>query len=120
MRNVKINKNELLGIVRENKEKHTAAFTEAVEDYKAAALKIAADNLKLAKTGDLDRIAQIKALPLKPVSYADSYGRAIRMLELSVDDVIELEDDVFNQLVLDEWHWKTAFVASSALYKSFN
>jgi hypothetical protein len=39
-------------------------------------------------------------------------------LELSVEDTIEVEEDVFNQLVLDEWAWKNAFVASGALYKS--
>ena len=40
------------------------------------------------------------------------------MLELSVEDTIELEDDIFNQLVLDEWTWKHQFVASASLYKS--
>jgi hypothetical protein len=40
------------------------------------------------------------------------------MLELSVEDTIELEEDVFNQLVLDEWTWKNAFVASNSLYKT--
>lgn len=119
MRSVKINKNELLTIVRENKEKHIKDFNESVEDFKKAALKIAEENLVLAQTGDVDKIAKIKRLPEKPTSYEDSYSRAIRMLELSVEDVIELEETIFNQLVLDEWHWKTSFVASSALYKTF-
>ena len=119
MRSVKMNKLELLDIVRQNKEKHVAEFAESVEDFKKAVLKITADNVKLAKTGDLEKIASIKSVPHRPTSYEDNYTRAIRMLELSVDDTIELEDDVFNQLVLDEWHWKNQFVASNALYKSF-
>jgi hypothetical protein len=40
------------------------------------------------------------------------------MLELSVDEVLEVEEDVFNQLVLDEWGWKHNFAATSAMYKS--
>jgi hypothetical protein len=40
------------------------------------------------------------------------------MLELSVEKEIEVEEDVFNQLVLDEWHWKNQFIASASLYKT--
>ena len=118
MRDVKINKAELLGIVRANKEKHIKEFNEAVEDYKKAAVKISIENLKLAETTDLDQIARIRSLPSKPVSYEDSYTRAIRMLELSVEEVIEIEEHVFNQLVLDEWQWKQNFAVTSALYKT--
>jgi hypothetical protein len=118
MRDVKMNKGELLSIVRENKEKHIKEFNEAVEDYKTAALKVAEDNLALAQSGDVDKIAKIKGMPQKPNSFEDSYTRAIRMLELSVDEFIEVEEHIFNQLVLDEWTWKQNFVASSALYKT--
>jgi len=118
MRSVKINKVELLDIVRKNQKKHIKDFEESVKDYKKAAIKVAKEHVELAKTGELDQIAKIKAMPQRPTSYEDSYNRAIRMLELSVDDVIELEEDIFNQLVLDEWTWKHQFVASGALYKS--
>ena len=118
MRSVKVQKSELLEIVRKNQIKHVKEFEEAVKDYKKAAIKVAKEHVDLAKSGDLDQIAKIKAMPQRPFSYEDSYNRAIRMLELSVEDVIELEEDIFNQLVLDEWTWKHAFVASGALYKS--
>jgi len=118
MNAVKINRLELLTIVRENKEKHIAAFVESVEDYKKAAVKIAEANLALAQSGDLDKIAKVQGQPGKPTSYESAYTRAIRMLELSVDEVIEVEEDVFNQLVLDEWAWKHNFTATGALYKS--
>lgn len=118
MRSVKVEKNELLGIVRDNKKKHVKEFDESVKDYKKAAVKVAKEHVDLAKSGDLDQIARIKAMPARPTSYEKDYDRAIRMLELSVESTIELEEDIFNQLVLDEWHWKHQFVASSALYKS--
>lgn len=118
MRTVKLNKTELLDIVRANKEKHIKEYLEAVADYKIAAVKLAKANLKLANTADLEKISEMKAVPSAPISYEDSYSRAIRMLELSVEDVIELEETIFNQLVLDEWTWKRSFVASGALYKT--
>ncbi len=51
MRSVKINKAELLKIVRENKEKHIKEYAESVEDFKAGVLKLTTANLKLAKSG---------------------------------------------------------------------
>ena len=118
MRSVKVEKAELLDIVRKNQKKHVKDFEESVKDYKKAAIKVAKEHVDLAKSGDLEQIAKIRAMPAKPTSYEKEYDRAIRMLELSVDDTIELEDEIFNQLVLDEWSWKHAFVASGALYKS--
>jgi antitoxin component of RelBE/YafQ-DinJ toxin-antitoxin module len=118
MHAVKVDRKKLLKIVTENKEKHIKEYNESVEDYKKAALKIAEANIELVKTGDLDQIARVKAMPTKPSSYENNYTRAIRMLELSVEKEIDVEEDVFNQLVLDEWAWKNAFVASASLYKS--
>lgn len=117
MNAIKMNRLELLKIVQENKIKHIAEFNEAVEDYKKQVLLIAGANFKLAKTADLGKFKNIKAHPSAPVSYEDSYKRAIRMLELSVEEIIEVEEDVFNQLVLDEWSWKRGFVASTMSYK---
>jgi hypothetical protein len=118
MHAVKVDRKKLLKIVTENKEKHIKDFNESVEDYKAATLKIAEANLELVKTGELDQIAKTKPMPGKPVSYESNYTRAIRMLELSVEKEIDVEEDVFNQLVLDEWAWKNQFIASASLYKS--
>ena len=118
MRNVKLNKVELLDIVRKNKDKHVADYKESVQDYCAAALKIAQANLKLAKTGEMSKIGDMQDMPREPSSYEASYTRAIRMLELSVDEVIELDETTFNQLVLDEWQWKQTFTQTSMLYKS--
>lgn len=118
MRSVKLNRAELLKIVRENQIKHITEYAEAVNDYKALVLKIANENLELANTGDLTKIKDSKNLPVAPHSYENDYSRAIRMLELSVEDVIELDDTIFNQLVLDEWHWKQSFLVSNSTYKT--
>lgn len=118
MNAIKMNRLALLEIVKANKEKHVAEFVEAIADYKVAVLQLAQANLKLVKTGDLVHIEKVKTQPRGPVSYEKDYGRAIRMLELSVEEIIEVEEDVFNQLVLDEWSWKHSFMASNTLYKT--
>lgn len=119
MKAVNIERQELLSIVNANKVKHVEEYNESVRDYKKAALQIAKDNFALVKTGKVEDIARVKSMPPRPSSYENEYNRAIRMLELSVDEVIAVEQDVFNQLVLDEWDWKRSFVTNSTLYKSF-
>ena len=118
MNSVKIDRDQLKTIVLENKQKHIAEYVEAVNDYKTAVLKIAKDNVKLAQTADMEKFKLIKTLPAAPQSYENDYNRAIRMLELSVETVIELEDEIFNQLVLDEWNWKYSFSLSNTTYKT--
>lgn len=120
MQPVKLNRYILIDTVKFNKEKHIKDYAESVEDYKAAIVELCSTNLKLAKTGDPEKIAKIRSMPTSPTSYEESYTRAIRMFEMSVDDIIELEEDDFNQLVLDEWSWKRSFTQSSVLYKSMS
>lgn len=119
MRSVKIEKFNLLNIVRENREKHIKDYNESVVDYKNAVLKVAKRNLELAETGNMESMNKFRAFPQKPTSYEQEYNRSIRMLELSVDDTIELDNTLFNQLVLDEWQWKSSFVSTSTLYKTY-
>lgn len=119
MRTVKVNKEELLSVVRTNKEKHITEYQEACEDYKALIVKVAQSNLKVAKTGDLTAIGnQFKSKPQAPVSYEAEYNRAIRMLEMSVEIELEIEAQVFNQLALDEWQWKQSFSLMASTYKA--
>lgn len=120
MRSVKLNKTELLGIVRENKSKHLRDYDEAVKDYKEAARNIVNYNVGKINEGTLESIAKCKTIPAPPKSYEDEYSRAIRMLELSVETEIDLDADVFNQLVLDEWNWKNQFALMASTYKSLN
>ena len=118
MNSIKMKRLELLGIVRNNKMVHVDAFNESVDDYKIVVLKTSKANVELAMKGDLDSFKLIKSIPAAPVSYENEYVRAIRMLELSIEDVIDVSEDVFNQLVLDEWSWKRGFIGTSMLYKS--
>lgn len=118
MKAIKMKRFELLELVNTNMVKHVADYNEAVEDFKSLVLTVAQANLKFAKTADLEQFKKIRPIPGYPVSYEDQYKRAARMLECSVDDVIEVEEDVFNQLVLDEWAWKRSFTTTNALYKA--
>ena len=118
MRTVNVHTQEILQIVRANADRHASDYAAAVVDYQAAAIKTARQNLRIARTGDIAKIARMSMMPSPPTSHASSYERAIRMLELSADATVEMDEQTFKQLVLDEWDWKGQFVASNSVYKS--
>lgn len=118
MKSVNLNRKQLLDIVIDNLAKHQAQYDEAVIDYKTAVLVLMENNIELARSQDLTQFTKINPIPMPPVSYETNYIKAIRMLELSVDDELEIDEQTFNQLVLDEWSWKNNFNFSSQLYKS--
>ncbi|MBE7465627.1 MAG: hypothetical protein HS116_19305 [Planctomycetes bacterium] len=56
-------------------------------------------------------------IPLrKPVEFLKEYDQAIRMLELTCDEDIELDGTTFARLVLDDWPWKEDFASSTGSY----
>ena len=69
--------------------------------------------LKDARAGRLINIAF--SMPA-PVDQTGEDDRAIQMLELSVDDVIELGEDQFSNFVLDEWRWKQQVHTTNSMY----
>lgn len=115
MNKVNLKRLDLLDIVKKNREQHVQDFQEAVTDYEKAVVVVAKKNLARAK---LPGKKTFVSFPPAPVSYEDNYKKAERMLELSTDEILEIEDHVFNQLVMDEWGWKQQFVGTSALYKT--
>lgn len=113
MKSVKVNLVTLLATIKQNKDNHDAAFVKTVEQYKEAVLKAVEHNLEIAKTGDLEKIANMKPMPPSPVTYTSSYEKMIKMLEMSVDTDIELSDSEFDQYVMDNWYWKPSFALVS-------
>lgn len=122
MKITKIEKVALLNIVRENLVRHLVDYAEAVSDFKIAVIKISHENLAVATSEDEKDcdIKNIKPMPVIPANYTAEYNRAIRKLELSVDTVIDVDELTFNQLVLDEWNWKSQFLLSNAFYKTLH
>lgn len=115
MQNVKIKKEKLLETLRENRTAHREIFLEAQEGFRAEAIKQLDAMLQAAKDGK--KIRQSIGL-IEPTDQTADYDRAIRMLEMSEDEVIELTELDFECYVLDNWRWKAQFLASNSSYSS--
>ena len=115
MTDVQIRKGELLGIVRENRDKHKKEFAQTYLDYRVVLLHTLEEMLTGAKEDDqFHPEFQLR----QPENYLESYNCAIRMLELETRDIVELTEYEFQNLVLDNWEWKHRFSATSLGYSS--
>ena len=115
MNDVKVKKAEALEILRKNREEHRKIFLEALDGYKKQAIELLEKHIQAIKAG---RVARVRVSIPEPEDYTRKYDRAIRMLEMSVDDIIELDEETFAQFVMDDWDWKRQFLSTNARYSA--
>jgi len=115
MKSVNVDKNEILGILKENLTKHIADYDKAMigyaEDVKAAIVTA----MEYVEKGDLEVSGLFTSLET-PSSYAKQYEDVIGMLEMARDETIEVSTDEYRQFVLDEWQWKHHFLSNTQKY----
>jgi hypothetical protein len=109
----KVAKEELLQILRSNRDKHKSIFEEAQQGYREAVIKALDERLADARAG---RPVILRFGLVQPTNQTKDYDRAIRMIEMSSEDTIKLEEDEFSNFVLDRWHWKKQWISSNYGY----
>lgn len=115
MEKVKVNKAELLAVLKDNRNKHKSLFDLAVEGYRKAVLEDLDQHMERVKKGSLERIVIV--LPV-PEDHTSDYDRVIKMCEMSIDDVLEVEEQEFSEYVMDSWSWKKQWLLSNTQYTS--
>ncbi len=113
MRTVTVKKEDLLKILKENRDNHRAIFEEAQKNYRERAIEELDRRLRDAEEGR--RIDVAIYLPA-PEDHTKDYDRVIRMVEMSIEDNVELTNQEFAQYVQDDWSWRRAWVANTASY----
>ena len=124
-RTVKVRRMDLLAALKENREKHVKDYEEACEGYRNMAMT----RMENAKEEWNKVVAELKAGHLPnlrvsvsvdaPDTYERAYNQIIRMMEMSVEDVVELTSTQFACFVMDDWDWKGQYEATSTAYKAF-
>jgi len=116
MDTVRVHKDELLDTLEKNRVQHVSDFKEAMVEYRKAALVELTAMLKQVRS-KTEKITRMIKAP-EPVSYESSYQTAIRMLQMSVDEEIELSEQEFKQYVEDSWTWQASFASNTLMYKN--
>lgn len=110
-----VKKNELLGILRENRDKHRSVFTAALDGYRAESRKLLEEHLQWLSEG---RTPKIYIILSRPEDHTRDYDRIIKMLEMEVAETFTLTEDRFAQYVMDDWRWKRDWLKMSNRYAS--
>jgi hypothetical protein len=115
MKTVRLRKSELLEKLGANRDKHKEIFLEALDGYKKAIIDALESRLADAKAGKrIDTYINLE----QPIDQTKEYDRVITMLVMSLDDEIELDERQFAQYVMDDWSWKSQFLATNSVYSS--
>jgi len=113
MDHVKVEKDKVLEIIRNNRNNHRNTVKIAEKIYREDVIAEMEKNLSLAKSdGEIRTMINLQA----PRNMTEEYDTVIAMLEMSTDHEVVLTQQEFQQYVMDKWHWKAAFDASTSMY----
>lgn len=110
---IRVRKEQLLLKLQENRDAHRELFLKAQEGYKKRAVQELEAALARAKNGSAEQV--YVHLPF-PEDHTKDYDHIIAMVEMSVDDLFELNQNDFASYVLDDWAWKANFTQSIMAY----
>lgn len=113
--NTKVNTNELVSILKVNREKHRAIFLEAQEGFRKVAIEALEKRLADAREG---KRIQLYLELIEPADQTKDYDRVIQMLQMSTESVTELSEREFAQYVQDDWQWKQNFLHANSTYSA--
>ncbi len=113
MNSMRIDRVELLGQIKANREIHRSEFEKAQIGYRAAMIE-ELDRM-LADARDGRKIVRGVSMP-EPEDRTGDYDTVIAMLEMCVDEVVEIDMPEFDNYVRDNWHWKAKWSASNSRY----
>lgn len=125
MKEVKVKRQELLEIVKNNMKLHAQEYKESCDGYREQALariEEAVDRLKrqvmALREGEAVGLAAIHFSLPAPISHLREYEQAMKMLEMSVDEDISISEEDFGRYVMDEWDWKDSWEQTKLAYSA--
>jgi hypothetical protein len=104
-------KDEVLKILRENRERHQTILKEAREGFIKGALKELEKELAGVREG---KVRAINVHMSPPQDYTRAYNTAIRAYELDTATEITLNGRQIMRLINDDWEWQEQFLTLAA------
>jgi len=113
-RTIKVNKQQLIDKIKENKKNHVEEYAKAVVAYKEEALKQLAKLTEKVNNGELGIMLELTT----PIDNSVNYDKIIEMFEWEVEEVVELEQSEFLEYVQDETEFARQAKFSNTFYAS--
>lgn len=113
MQTITVPRKTLQAKLTSNRDLHVKEFAAALMGYQKAAL-LEVERQK--RTLEEDPTHRMLLTEVPPQDHREDYGRAIRMLEMSVDENVQITHDDFARFVDDDWDWRAGWTTSNAKY----
>jgi hypothetical protein len=107
-----LKKEKLIARIKENKQKHIEAYDKAVIAYRRVALEQLADLTVKVKSGDMT----VRLNLTTPIDNRENYDKIIEMFEWDIKDIVELDQDEYNEYILDETATARQALMSNTMY----
>lgn len=113
----KVGVGDLITKLRANRSKHEEQHVIAMKAWRKKVSEVADASVKMADEGSLKKLPKDwnKVMDI-PITYLKEYDNAILMLEASTDQELELTQEQFNCLYLDQWGWKDEWLYTNQSY----
>jgi hypothetical protein len=112
-----IKREALLEVLKKNAAHHALIVKEAREGYLKSAKEALEQRLDvLMRESRKGKIVGLSFNLHPPQDYTEVYKVAIKMLEVTQQEEIELGPDEFSQLYLDQWNWSHDFLFKNSTY----
>jgi len=108
-----VRKDELIAILRQNRDRHRGVFEAALHGYRERAAELLENKLEDLEAG---RTPEIRILLSRPEDHTRDYDRTIKMLEMDTGDTFTLSEPNFARYVMDDWDWKRQWLRMSSQY----
>ena len=113
---IKVNVEDLLKHVRENQTKHDKILKAAIKGYWKQCRVRLYDALRSVKDKQPNWQNTLFDVRTAPEDHSDDYNSAICMLEMCAEPIIEISRQDFEAYVMNKWHWRSTFIATSVAY----
>jgi hypothetical protein len=111
---ITVPKDELLRVMRGNRDKHRTVFLAALDGYTQEKRRLLEDELKRIAADRRPR--ELRLLLSVPEDHTRDYDRVIGMLEMDTSETFTLDEQTYAQYVADDWAWKRAWAKMSSRY----
>lgn len=115
MDRILVKRDELKAKVYANRAAHRKIFEEALAGYRKKSLELLEEHIEEVRKGQIVRV--VVNLPF-PEDHTSDYDRVIMMLEMSVEEELQIDEESFANYVMDQWSWTRAFLASNSAYSA--
>jgi hypothetical protein len=111
-RTIRVNKQQLIDKIKENKKNHVEEYAKAVIAYKEEALRQLAELTEKVNNGELGVALNL----ITPIDNSVNYDKIVEMFEWEVEEIVELEQNEFLEYVQDETEFARSAKFSNTMY----